>query len=506
MGMKILPKILPFTILLFCSALLVSCTPKPTENADAVKQDQDRLAEEHQARQERLLHEREAALDERERLLAQREQQTASAAPATAGEAPQPAAPAAVATPTPAVSTSASYQAFYDNLAPYGSWIEMPGYGYVWQPQATVQDPSWRPYTLGRWAFTDQGWSWVSNEPFGWITYHYGRWMRTHSLNWVWFPGDQWAPAWVSWRYGGDYAGWAPLPPEARFNPTDGIKQWADDAYNLSAADYTFVPATEFGDDSMAAAAIPPDQNGAVFDDSNNITNIYYDAGAYAIFCYGPSFDFMRSKAHRPLLPYLSIRRLAFRADGRNGSAISGNTLQVTAPLIVQPRTPVAPRVVHARVAEARLINPPPQPPSAALSSQGAEGAAAGGTRPTLDSPPPGNNPRENAPDGMRIPARMNPAGSSPQFEEQTARDIQIIQQQQIAGEERARVESLRATQGEQAAQQRAAAAARLGAAQEAAARGAQGSGAQVVHSAQPSGAAAGTQQQPAGQGRGQQQ
>ena len=32
-------------------------------------------------------------------------------------------------------------------------------------------------------------------------------------MNWV--PGDQWAPAWVAWRYSDDYVGWAPLPPEA---------------------------------------------------------------------------------------------------------------------------------------------------------------------------------------------------------------------------------------------------------------------------------------------------
>jgi uncharacterized protein YraI len=34
-----------------------------------------------------------------------------------------------------------------------------------------------RPYTVGRWVFTDRyGWMWASSEPFGWATYHYGRW------------------------------------------------------------------------------------------------------------------------------------------------------------------------------------------------------------------------------------------------------------------------------------------------------------------------------------------
>jgi len=263
----------------------------------------ERKLEEHQARQQRELHEREAALDERERMLTEREQQLANAgaSPVTTPtptarqtEQPQPPVPlspvaVAPAQALPVVSTDASYQTFYDDLSPYGAWIAMPGYGYVWQPTATTQNPGWRPYTLGRWAFTDQGWAWVSDEPFGWITYHYGRWMRTRSLNWVWVPGDQWAPAWVSWRYGNDYIGWAPLPPEARFDAGTGIQQWADQQYNLGAPDYTFVPASDFGDESMADDAVPPDQNGAIYDDSNNMTNIYYDSATYAVICYGPN-------------------------------------------------------------------------------------------------------------------------------------------------------------------------------------------------------------------------
>jgi hypothetical protein len=68
----------------------------------------------------------------------------------------------------------ADYGMFYDSLSSYGSWFETPNYGYVWQP-VIVREASWRPYTRGRWACTDYGWTWVSDEPFGWATYHYGR-------------------------------------------------------------------------------------------------------------------------------------------------------------------------------------------------------------------------------------------------------------------------------------------------------------------------------------------
>lgn len=102
---------------------------------------------------------------------------------------------------------------FYQRLSPYGNWIWLEGQ-YVWVP-ANV-GPQWRPYTRGRWVFTDEyGWMWVSNEPFGWATYHYGRWGYSNRIGWFWVPGNRWAPAWVSWRESDDYLAWAPLPPTA---------------------------------------------------------------------------------------------------------------------------------------------------------------------------------------------------------------------------------------------------------------------------------------------------
>ena len=54
---------------------------------------------------------------------------------------------------------------FYDDLAPYGDWVEMPDYGWSWAPHV---EREWRPYTRGQWIMTDDGWFWDSNEPFGW--------------------------------------------------------------------------------------------------------------------------------------------------------------------------------------------------------------------------------------------------------------------------------------------------------------------------------------------------
>ncbi len=61
--------------------------------------------------------------------------------------------------------------------------------------------------------WTTAGWTWVTDEPWGWATYHYGRWAMLDGVGWIWLPGRVWGPAWVAWRWGGGYAGWCPLGP-----------------------------------------------------------------------------------------------------------------------------------------------------------------------------------------------------------------------------------------------------------------------------------------------------
>lgn len=101
---------------------------------------------------------------------------------------------------------------FYTALAPHGDWIRLDAYGWAFVPDDV--DHGWRPYTLGRWEWLEpHGWTWVSDEPFGWATYHYGRWTYVDDYGWAWVPGTTWGPAWVAFRYGDPWVGWAPLPP-----------------------------------------------------------------------------------------------------------------------------------------------------------------------------------------------------------------------------------------------------------------------------------------------------
>ena len=96
-------------------------------------------------------------------------------------------------------------------LIPYGSWVTVGSFGRCWRPTRVAV--GWRPYSVGSWVWTDAGWFWQSTEPWGWATCHYGSWYFDANQGWVWIPGTDWAPAWVSWRYSNDYIGWAPIGP-----------------------------------------------------------------------------------------------------------------------------------------------------------------------------------------------------------------------------------------------------------------------------------------------------
>jgi len=106
-----------------------------------------------------------------------------------------------------------AYRQFDAALAPYGTWVDDPAYGHVWIPSAAEVGNDFTPYaTNGDWLETEYGWTWSSGWSWGWAPFHYGRWVGSER-GWAWVPGTLWGPAWVSWRSGGGYVGWAPLPP-----------------------------------------------------------------------------------------------------------------------------------------------------------------------------------------------------------------------------------------------------------------------------------------------------
>ena len=63
-----------------------------------------------------------------------------------------------------------SFQTFYNELAPYGQWVDDNNYGYLWVPNV---DRNFHPYaTDGYWTMTNYGNTWVSNYSWGWAPFH----------------------------------------------------------------------------------------------------------------------------------------------------------------------------------------------------------------------------------------------------------------------------------------------------------------------------------------------
>jgi hypothetical protein len=147
--------------------------------------------------------------------------------PAPSVQPAVPAAPTVAAAPTvpivaPPLSGDATHYA--PELNAYGRWILGDDGQWYWQPSVVLSSPGWRPYwDAGHWVNTDQGWYWASDYPWGGITFHYGRWSLHPRHGWVWLPDRVWGPSWVVWRTGGEYCGWAPLPPGVVFNVNAGV-------------------------------------------------------------------------------------------------------------------------------------------------------------------------------------------------------------------------------------------------------------------------------------------
>ena len=249
---------------------------------------------------------------------------------------------------------------FYDNLSDGGSWIEVGDYGYCWQPSVAVSNTSWRPYSDGYWAYTDLGWTWISYEDFGWATYHYGRWLRLRGRGWVWVPGREWGPAWVSWRTGGDYVGWAPLPPRRAGESWDEspITARVDIDFDIGPAYYNFIDIRYIGEPVLRERIFASDQNVTYISKTVNVTNITYTNST--VYNYGPNYDTVSRYSTRPI-QRLSLQREtnvdpAAAAKSRSLMKVEGDKLMVAAPQQFQkPAKTIAPKVVKEKLAQATV-------------------------------------------------------------------------------------------------------------------------------------------------------
>ncbi|PRY52243.1 hypothetical protein B0I27_1061 [Arcticibacter pallidicorallinus] len=158
---------------------------------------------------------------------------------------------------------SVSFQTFYDELSPYGQWINYQDHGRVWIPNV---EEGFQPYgTRGHWVVTDYGNTWVSDYDWGWAPFHYGRWLFDDYYGWIWVPGSEWGPAWVNWRSGGGYYGWAPLGPGLDININ----------INIPLARWIFVPQRYITHRSVYNYHVPRNRYSNFYGHTTVINNIY---------------------------------------------------------------------------------------------------------------------------------------------------------------------------------------------------------------------------------------
>ena len=229
----------------------------------------------------------------------------------------------------PSKSQAATYYAddlYYDQLDPYGDWYFVADYGWCWSPGYV--SAGWRPYTVGYWVYSDWGWVWVSEDPWGSWPYHYGRWSLDASYGWIWVPGDTWGPAWVSWRYGGGYVGWAPLPPDVGWSIGIGI------SYSSSSLDrrivssgWCFVPVNDFASRRIRGRVAPISRNVTLMQRTRNVTR-YVDVGGKPVER-GLRTDLIERESGKRIQKYDITER---SVQGRGGVNVRGRTIQVSKP------------------------------------------------------------------------------------------------------------------------------------------------------------------------------
>jgi hypothetical protein len=297
-----------------------------------------------------------------------------------------------------------SYQSFYDQLSPYGNWVNYPGYGYVWMPNA---GPDFKPYsTNGNWIYTDAGWTWASNYSWGWAPFHYGRWFYENGYGWMWVPGNEWAPAWVSWRGSGDYYGWAPLGPQVSVDI-------ALNSYNPPVNYWNFVPRQYIGNPGWHNYYVNESRNVTIINNTTIINN--YSGTNRSQYAYAPGPDPVEVRR----VSGNNFATVQLRQANAPGERVSGSQYMIYHPR-VSANTPAArgdapgrpSTPAPARSESFNNVRPSTQYPANSQPNSRPGEQNPGYNQPNNNPHPPANNPQP--PVNNPRPAAQNPGYNPP--------------------------------------------------------------------------------------------
>lgn len=219
-----------------------------------------------------------------------------------------------------AQQANVSLQVFYDELSPYGQWIDHPNYGYIWFPDA---GDDFVPYSSnGYWVLSTYGWTWVSEYLWGWAPFHYGRWDYDNDYGWFWMPDNQWGPAWVTWRRANGYYGWSPMRPGLSISLSFGRKYDRDRDY------WIFVRDRDLQKRDLHRYQVRRNEQDHIIQKSVVINRTYRDGQRRSTYVYGPD----RSEVQRVVGQ--AIRFVSIRDNNRPGQSMSRDNLQMYRPKI----------------------------------------------------------------------------------------------------------------------------------------------------------------------------
>ncbi len=215
---------------------------------------------------------------------------------------------------------SFDFQLFYDDLSPYGDWIDNEEYGYVWLPDVSR---GFTPYrTNGHWIYTYAGWTWVSNYSWGWAPFHYGRWFYDPYYGWLWAPDNEWGPGWVTWRRSNDYYGWAPIGPGISINIA------YSNGYNLPYNQWMFVRSRDFGRTDINNYYINSSSYTTIINNTTVINNIQVDNSSSVRYNTGPDRSEVQIKTGNNYAP------VALREKNSPGQSLNKSELQIYRPRV----------------------------------------------------------------------------------------------------------------------------------------------------------------------------
>ena len=232
------------------------------------------------------------------------------------------------------VRTSVSVSFFYDSLAPHGQWISSAQFGYVWRPVHVYA--GWRPYYDGEWIYTDYGWTFASDDPWGWATYHYGRWYLDPYYGWIWVPGYEWAPAWVVFHQGSGYIGWAPLPPNISLSLVIG------GGYRIDPRAYCFVEERHFVDRRVNRHVVSRERNVTLVRSTTNVT--HYSRTGDRYYNRSLSTDRIERAARRRIERH---RIVDVSDNGRTRMRVDGDRVAIFRPQVSRRATHAPAKVVR---------------------------------------------------------------------------------------------------------------------------------------------------------------